>query len=70
MFQIQCHTVCVCHQRGWLAVVVERGDRVQEAGQWEVRGGADVGETEYKLSKGGVSVCRSFWVLLETCQAS
>ena len=37
---------------------------VQEAGQWEVRGGADVGGTEYKSRKGGVSVCRSFWVLI------
>ena len=46
---------------------MERGDGVefllldgQEAGQWEVRVGADVGGTEYKLRKGGVSVCRSF----------
>ena len=43
---------------------------VKEAGQWEVRGGADVGGTEYKSRKGGVSVRRSFWILIEACQPS
>ena len=59
MFQIQCHNVCVCHQRG-MAGCLSGGERrqggvllldVQEAGQWEVRGGADEGGTEQSTSQ-------------------
>ena len=59
MFQIQCHNVCVCHQRG-VGGCLSGGERrqggvllldVQEAGQWEVRGGADEGGTEQSTSQ-------------------
>ena len=70
MFQIQCHNVCVCHQRG-VGGCLSGGERrqggvllldVQEAGQWEVRGGADVGGTEYKSRKGVCRVLKDEWV--------
>ena len=35
---------------------------VQEARQWEVRGGADVGGTEYKSRKGVCRVLKDEWV--------
>ena len=35
---------------------------VQEAGQWEVRVGADVGGTEYKSRKGVYRVLKEEWV--------
>ena len=59
MFQIQCHNVGVCRQRG-MAGFLSGGERrqggvllldVQEAGQWEVRGGADEGGTEQSTSQ-------------------
>ena len=42
MFQIQCQK-CLCLSPEGMAgcLVVERGDRVQEAVHWDVRGGAD-----------------------------
>ena len=48
---------------------MERGDGVEfllldglEAGQWEVRVGADVGGTEYKSRKGVYGVLKEEWV--------
>ena len=62
MFQIQCHSVCVCHQRG-MAGCLSGGERrqggvllldVQEAGQWEVCGGAELrkeGQSRVQVKK-------------------
>ena len=66
LFQIQCHNVGVCHCGEWWNGERRQGGvlllDVQEAGQWEVRGGADVGGTEYKSRKGVCRVLKEEWV--------